>query len=86
MTEKDSINGEILIRPLGRTYKLEINGYAIHLSIPAKDEIGMHPLDILQNDLQELLIIVSKLERFRLQGEQKEKRYRLDDILYPKQN
>ena len=56
---------QIFIAPVYRSHRFVVNGFGIRFDLaPRTDEIGVHPIDILQNDLGRILEIVQKLERF----------------------
>lgn len=55
----------IQVTPTGRRYCFVVHGYNVILDIIGGPEtVGMHPLDILQFDMQQMAIMLSKIERF----------------------
>lgn len=55
----------IEISPTGKEYTFTVNGYGLKVKISPKNTLGLHPLDILQDDLEDILVFVKRLERFK---------------------
>ena len=45
---------KVKIQPVTRTYSFVVNGYNFVFEIPWRAEVGMHPMDILALDMQEM--------------------------------
>lgn len=55
----------IAVTPNGRRYDFDINGYTVSFMVPPSETISLHPLDILQQDLQSIVNTLAQVDRFR---------------------
>lgn len=55
----------IKVTPTGRRYAFVVHGYSVILDIIGGPEtVGMHPLDVLQYDLEQMARMIARFERF----------------------
>ena len=65
MSGKNKKELTIIIKPTVKSYTFIINGYELTIVLTPKDTVGFHPLDILQDDLQDMVAFLKVLERFK---------------------
>ena len=55
---------KIEIEPTPRVYTFNVNGYSFKCSIDWKERIGLHPVDILIEELEECLGQLKQMPKF----------------------
>ncbi len=58
---------KVSIKPIPRVYNFEIGSYSFRCLVEWKNELGVHPIDILIVDLQECLDQLEQMPRFKVE-------------------